>query len=386
KKIVLLLLILVVVGMIYFLVNKEVLSKQSNQTVSVIEIPAIDLPKKSMKFSMKKAKSGELIFTGTFSKKETPLRLLNGLSKDKLNHEIHINPAFEYSEERVLILEKLVKTLVEEYSEGEIEYKGEKLLISGLVESQEVYEKIESWLSLSTINSFNNTKLVSSVNSKDIISQLQMVIEEEERDESKEHPPTEDEIETILSDLKVLADRAEVDKKKIQLKANPKRDIKKKVTSTNVEKPRKAIVKKEPLKKRVLIDSKKVAIVKVEPKQVQSQQNPKEENLKVEQKQEPVGLTDAQRYQLALQKQMPNEDIISLPSVNTVDMNIEDKIEQGKISPLRTNKPLVKEETVYIAPKEVAKIDNAIPFANLHETSTKLDGIISNEVVASPNP
>ena len=80
------------------------------------------------------------------------------------------------------------------------------------------------------------------------------------------------------------------------------------------------------------------------------------------------------------QKIQYDRDIISLPFVKTFDMNIEEEIKRGEIPPLKTKKPLVQKETIYIPSKE-KPIDNNIPWAKLHNMNEKVNGIFIPEVI-----
>jgi hypothetical protein len=80
------------------------------------------------------------------------------------------------------------------------------------------------------------------------------------------------------------------------------------------------------------------------------------------------------------QKIQYDRDIISLPFVKTFDMNIEEEIKRGEIPPLKTKKPLVQKETIYIPSKE-KPIDNNIPWAKLYNMDEKVNGIFIPEVI-----
>jgi hypothetical protein len=75
-----------------------------------------------------------------------------------------------------------------------------------------------------------------------------------------------------------------------------------------------------------------------------------------------------------------DKDLMSLPMAQTLDMNIEEKIESGEIEELRTPKPLVKKSTISLTSEEI-KIDDDIPWAKLREVDDEVEGILLKETI-----
>ena len=89
---------------------------------------------------------------------------------------------------------------------------------------------------------------------------------------------------------------------------------------------------------------------------------------------EPTITTNEYRRRLKKDEEV-DKDLMSLPMVRTVDMNIEQKIKRGEIEELRTAKPLLEKTTITVSSDE-KKIDDDIPWAKLREVDEKVDGIL----------
>ena len=301
--------------------------------VKSLTIPKIIIPKKSIEFIFIKNRQGKYTFSGIFGKEDSPKYLVKSLNFENLNHDISINSSLDYNKDIIILAKKLFKELVNNYVEGSIIYKKNKLLIKGSVKNKKTIESVDALLLYSTINSFNSTEIY--VDSPSIDVDLK------------------DETADIISNLVRIVDNGE---DTIAELLKPKVIIKEKI-----------VVKyKEPIIKEKIV----VKYIKV----------PVESGIT----DEPSKITK-EEYLKELNSKSPDKNIISLPFVKTVDINIEDKIKKGVIKPLRTSKPLVKQETVYILPATESKIDKKIPFANLHEMDEPLDGIVYDDVVASPS-
>jgi hypothetical protein len=182
-----------------------------------------------------------------------------------------------------------------------------------------------------------------------VASSLKSIVEEEDKQAIKQNNPTEDEIQNILSNLKRLKPIEEkktviVRKSKVPTKKriNKKRKITKKRETTKIIKPKKIIIYKEI-------------------------------------KEEDTITAEEYRKRLAKESKI-DEDIASLSMVDTVDMNIEEKIKKGEIKELTTPKPIVEQKTIYI-PLNQQKIDEDIPWAKLREVDEKVDGIFIKESI-----
>jgi hypothetical protein len=366
-KIVIIFLLLLILALGASLLLKK--TKESDNIIKneKISIPKIELPKKSIAFSITK-KENNIIFEGDFAQKNTPISIAKLLNHLNLSHKININPALLQEEETIILLEKILKRFVENCTEGSILYSDKKLLITGKTTNKESKESIERLLKLSTIISFSNIKLIdkikktSSSDATTIISQLESVIKEEEQSE-KENTLTQDEVQNILSNLAALAIATPTEK--------PKR---KKEKSTIKE-----VVKKKIAKKKVI---KKKRVVKIEP-------SPTPiiiyRDVYIEKPTTPTPTITpditAEEYRRKLaQEGKPDEELISLPMVKKVDMYIEEKINRGEIRALTTQKPLVSQKTILI-PSQEKKIDGAIPWADLHEVEEPTEGILLNESI-----
>ncbi len=360
----LLLMLLFLGGYILFLEDKNSVKDQN------ITIPTIIIPKKSIEFRIEKSMGEEIYLFGVFSRKKIAKEINQLFLGEKVVEDIKINSKLKYNRDIMLLLNKILPIIHKNYTTWTIVYKDHKLLIDGVSSIENINERIDNILSCSKINSFNNTR-IELIDRKDqeleVINALEKAIISDEEENSD---ITDNEIETIISDLAgvVVAKEEKSDAQAI---------IPKKSTKVKKKKKRKKLYKaKRPKKKEELKDKEKRYTVKKK-----SQETP--ESL-VSKKSDTIPLSDAEYYQNLLKRNTPDEDILALPMVQTVDMDIEKKIDQGLVAPLKTPKPLVKKEAIVI-PLEENKIDNSIPWAKLHDPDEILDGVVSDEVVASPN-
>ena len=334
----------------YFILEQNKISSSSLENtlqVSVVKnitIAKIVIPKDSIEFTILKNKNSEYTFSGIFAKEETPKILVKDLNLEKLTHDISINSGLEYNKNIIILGKKLFKELVNNYIEGSIVYKKRKLLIKGSVENKKDIESIDTMLAYSTINSFNAT---------DIYVEAPINID------------LKDETADIISNLVRTVDNGEDTLAEL---INPKVIIKEKI-----------IIKyKEPkVKEKIIIKYKEPRVkekIVVKYVNIPAENSLNDKTSKMTQKE----------YLQELNSNGPDKNIMALPSVEMVDMNIEDKVKKGVLKPLRTNKPLVERETLYI-PSTEKQIDKKIPWANLHEMDAQLNGIVYDDVVASPH-
>lgn len=295
-----------------------------------ITIAKIVIPKDSIEFTLLKNKENEYMFSGIFSEEDTPKILVKSLNLDKLTHDININSELEYDKDVIVLGKKLFKELVDNYVEGSIIYKKRKLLIKGSVKDKKNIESVDSILEHSIINSFNATELYSEALPSSDIS---------------------DETADIISNLVRTVDNGE---DTIAELVKPKIIIKEKIV----------IKYKEPIIKEKTV----IKYVKIPAENSQNDMT--------------SSITKEECMQ-KLNSKGPDKNLMELPFVEMVDMNIEDKIKKGALKPLRTKKPLVERERRYI-PLTQKKIDKKIPWANLYEMDAELDGIIYDDVVAAP--
>jgi len=308
-----------------------------------IELPKIEIPKKSIKFTITKDKDNNIEFRGTFREAKTPKEIAKLLKNNHIEHEIKIDKRLANSTKIIILIKKILNQFDSSYREWSIIYKDNKLLVDGKCKSKEDKERIESILTLSDINNFSNIKVIPIDENLAVISNLKAIVESEKEDNIQ--IPTEDEVNSILSNLKTLVIQETPQKRKITKKrakvVKKTNHIKKRVKV--VKKAQHKIVKKsKKIEKYKTVSKKSVKIVPTKPK------------------------TDI--------------DIMSLPFVKTVDMNIEEKIKKGEIAPLRTKKPLIQKETIYI-PSNEKPIDDNIPWAKLHNIDEKVNGIFIPEVI-----
>lgn len=334
--------------------------KYVSKTIPKVEISqniveTIVIPKKSIEFSIFKNNNNEYIFSGVFSKEDTPKMLVENLDMKKLKHDIHINSGLQYDKNVIFLGKKLLKELVDNYVEGSIVYKKKKLLISGSVKNEKDIERIEDVLAYSSVNSFNSTKIYSQPlkdigmksETVDIISNLVRTVDNGE--------------DTIAEYIKPKV----IIKEKIVIKYREPQVIIKYKDKKPVIKEKIVIKYKEPIIKEKIVL--KYVIVPV----IDSQNDMTSKMTKGE-------------YLKKLNSKGPDRSIMSLPSVEMLDMDIEEKIKKGVVKALRTNKPLVEREMVYV-PSSEKKIDKKIPWANLHEMDAELNGVVYDDVVASPH-
>ena len=308
-----------------------------------ITIAKIFIPKDSIEFTILKNKENEYIFSGIFSKEDTPKILVKSLNLDKLTHDININSELEYDKDVIVLGKKLFKELVDNYVEGSIIYKKRKLLIKGSVKDKKNIESVDSILEYSIINSFNATELYSEALPSSDIS---------------------DETADIISNLVRTVDNGEDTMAEL---VKPKIIIKEKIV----------IKYKEPIVKEKIVVKYKEPIIK-EKTVIKYVKIPAENT-----QNDITSSITKEEYMQKLNSKGPDENLMELPFIDMVDMNIEDKIKKGAVKPLRIKKPLVERETKYI-PLTQKKIDKKIPWANLYEMDAELDGIIYDDVVAAP--
>lgn len=324
-----------------------------------IKIQPIVIPKKSIEFSIFKKQGNEYAFSGIFSKEDTPKILVKKLDMKNLKHEIYINPELKYDETVIILGKKLLKELVNNYIEGSIVYKNNKLLITGSVKEKKDIEVIDDLLAYySSVNSFNSTDVYTFPTQENdldsetvnIISNLVKTVDNGEEKIADYLKPK------IITKEKIIV---KYRKPKVIIKYKEKPPIIKKIIKEKI------VIKKEPvIKEKVIIKYVPVPVVK----------KPKEKSPEITE----------EDYIKNLNRKAPDKDIMSLPPVEVVDMNIEEKIKKGEMKPLRTTKPLVKQETIYIPPSNKHKIDKKIPWANLYEMDEKLNGVVYDDVVAGP--
>ena len=337
-------------------ISKSRLNDMSKaQITQNIKVPRIIIPKKSIEFSIFKNKNSEYTFSGIFSKEDTPKMFVRNINMEKLKHDIHINSELAYNKEVVLLSKKLLNELVYNYIEGSIIFKKNKLLVTGMVKYEKDRERVETLLGYSMINSFNSTELNSDAL---IISDIG------------------DETVDIISNLVRTVDKGEDTIAEI---AKPKVIIKEKIVIKYKE-PKVIIKYKEP---KIKIQEK--IVIKYKEPIIQEKIIIKYIKVPVENiKEDKVSKITKEEYLEQLYSKNPDKELMALPSVDMVAMDIEDKIKKGILKPLKTNKPLIEKETLYI-PLMKKEIDKKIPWANLHEMDTELSGIVYDDVRPSSN-
>jgi len=387
KKIVLFLLFIALVALIYLLTvdTRPVLTAVKESEQSRQNIPSLNIPKKSIEFSVTKRLNGQIEFIGSFAKRETAVKLAEQFQKESLIYRININHALVEDRELIELIEKLLKIFIESYDEGEIIFKQHKLLISGKVSDQNISDKVESLLSYSTVNSFNNTELSKST---DIASELDALLQEDGFD----HEVSDVEIGDTIKELETVVSNHPL-KEKISISKPPKSSISKPVVKVAPEKketskqtPPPKVARDKKAVKPIITQAKKETPSKpLDIRSTKESGSVKEKVVLIEKEKQIdlQGVSEAEAYRRQLAENMPDEDIMALPSVTIVDMDIEDKIKRGEIKAETTKKPLVEKDTIHI-PSNDKEIDKSIPFAILYDPKDKLDGIVLEEVVASP--
>ncbi len=335
-----------IVGMLSIL-GTYIFFQKENKVINdlKITIPEIVIPSKSIDFTIEKKSTGIISFSGNFSKEEAPKKIFTLISNEKIVDNIIVNSNLEYNNKVLTLVYKLLPIIKNNYTIWLIRYDKRKLLIEGNTKTVKSKEQVDSILAYSTVNSFNNTK----INMKlDVVSELN----EFESLPKKDNDLSEDDVESIISSLqKVVLIEKDPDNQD-----SLKKDLK--------------IVKKE-----LQIVKNDLNIVKKVIKGVRTELNV----IKKDDKKK----NEIKYAQDVLSENIVDEDIMSLPMVKTVDMDIEDKIDKGILSPLRTKKPLVEEESILVESSEY-QINESIPWAKLHDLDEDLEGIISDEIVASP--
>lgn len=317
KKIIIIILILLSIIAIILQLTQN---NNKPQSKSKTNIPKVIVPPKSIEFTITKDKDKNINFIGRFSNSKIPKDIARLLNSNRIEHKIIINPKLSNNQEAILLVAKIITRLTDSYNNWSIIYKDNKLLISGKTTNIEDKNSIERLLELSTINSFTNIQIIEEPS---IVSQLESIINSEEKKDDK--TPTENEAKDILSQLQIITIQEEKHKNKKIIK------IKKK---TKIIKRKKIVKKKSKIKKKIEIKNKTTELT-------------------------------AQEYQEMLAQKQPDKNIMSLPPIKTVDMDIEQKIQKGIIPPPKTPKPLIKKETIYL-PSNEKKIDDNIPWAKLY--------------------
>ncbi len=354
--IIILLLCLSIISYLFIQKKSKMTTVQSdlNKSIKKIDIPKIIIPKKSMEFTINKNEDGNISFIGTFSIPETAKNIAKLLDTNRLKYQIKIDNKREDVNETLLLIGKVLKRFTENYINWSIVYKDRKILVSGETISSKDKDSLERLLNLSSLNIFTNIKVVKKRNEAlDVISNLKLVVDKEES--KQEDNLSEDDIEDILLNLKSLAiEEFRIEKKNIK-KHIKKREVKQKKV---IVKKKKTVAKK---KKPVLITKKRVIPKKVKEKKIVIK---KIEKIKLKEK-------IVKRIE-----PKPTIDIMSLPFIKPLN-SVED------VKYLKTKKPLVKEETIYIK-SDKNKIDKNIPWAKLHDINEKVNGVFIPEVVNQP--
>ena len=348
----------------YIVISKhEIGNKDQN-----ITIPAIVVPKRTMEFKIEKIDDSVLSFAGVFSKEECIKNISNLLANKKILYDIRVDPKLVDNKEIILLMDQILPIIRDRYTTWLIFYKNRKLLIDGETTSKVSNEKINNLLTYSKVNSFNNTKIKAiTVQDKDseVVDYLEKIISTREIDKNQDF--TDGEVETILFNLEEVVDieKERSSQKNIMVKKKEK-----------IKKKRRAEKKK---KKNIIHWQKKSTQVS----HLKDREKEKKNETFVSKNLDTPSVSEVEHYQKLLKKNMPDEDILALPMVQTVDMDIEEKIDKGLLPPLRTEKPLVKKEPIII-PSKADKIDTTIPWAKLHDENEVLEGIVSDEIIASP--
>lgn len=386
QKIVLLLLLVALAALLYLLSVDTQVSKSQQPIYKTESVPSIKIPQESIHFSIKKRSDGVIEFRGSFANKETPILLAQNFVPEALEYRIEIQPELLEEKELIALVQKLLKPFVEAYREGTIAFKQGKLLVSGKVEDRNVSDRVDTLLNYSTINSFNNTELVTEVT--ELASELNALLEEE----SHHQTVPLSEMNATLMELEAIAKR-----QPLQAQPTPQPHVVPTPQPIKSQAPKRELkTEKNPLHKEESEAQKTVISPKVQTASSAPMEKNREESLVTKISPEPIdsskklepvapsGLSEAEAYRRQLEANMPDEDIMALPSVRTVDMNIEAKIRRGEIQAERTKKPMIQKETLHIPPKDTSKQSEA-PFAKLYETQENLHGVVSDEIVASPS-
>ncbi len=365
----------------YYFSTSASINEVSKEGIVPIEIAPIVIPEKSIEFSIEKRENGGLVsVVGNFSSEQSLKTITTLLVNEKIYHEVIVDPILVDDEEVLVLLYKVLPILSEQYSRWFIRYKDHKLLLDGLTSSKESLEKIDTLLAYSGVNSFNNTTLKEQELDKSAV----VVLDELKRVTMKENPslesfPSKDDVESILSDLEQVVpynDRTQSQSLVIQESLEKNKSL---LSKHKKDSPKS--------KKRSKNSSKKHRIVKRSHKKVKKVERKfhlKKSHLKKSLSSAKI-VKHNKSPKVTLKESTSHEDIMDLPMIQPVDMDIEEKIKKGIIPPLRTKKPLVKEGTVILKPKVAPQIDEDIPWAKLHDPDEKLNGIVLDDVVASPD-
>ncbi|MCK4440639.1 MAG: hypothetical protein KAU90_01445 [Sulfurovaceae bacterium] len=291
--------------------------EKENIVPTKIEIPKIKIPKKSIEFRIIKDKDNNIDFKGVFKEANTVKIIAKALNSSNLEHEIRINNRLSNSDKIITLILKILNQMNNNYIEWSIVYKNNKLLVSAKCKSQENKERIESILTLSDIDSFSNITIIPINEDLAVISNLKIIVESQKERNTQEG--TGNEVKNIISNLqKVIGEEKKTKHKKVHK------------------------IKKLKIENHKILSKENIKIVRIKPK--------------------------------------IDKDIISLPYVKTVDINIEEQIKKGLIPLPKTQKPLIYKETIYI-PSNEKPIDNNIPWAKLHDIDEEVDGIFIPEVI-----
>jgi len=338
--VIILLLVLTITFFIFTGYTPEVNSRVDlNKNSHTIKIPKIIIPKKSMEFTITKDKEDTINFIGTFSNSEIPKEIAKLLNNERLKYQIKNNDTREDNNKTLFTIQKILTRLSDNYLNWSIVYKERKLLVSGETTNNSDKDSVERILDLSNLNSFIDIKVVKiEDNESDVISNLQSIVEVEN---SNENGLTEDEIEDILLNLKSLIPPEEEPVKELRKKIIKSR--KRVVNRKRIKKKRKKVVKR-PLK----MKAKKKKVIKI--KQVHHQHLVPKKAKKEKQKLPPMVISTP--------KPTPTIDILSLPFAKPI--NVEE------LKYLKTKKPLIEKETIYIKSDEEEKYKD-IPWAKLED-------------------
>jgi len=351
---------LVVLVLYYFVVGDIALLTQTTMK-RPIEIEPIVAEHQSIDLTIEKREKGEMVaILGNLESENTLTTIVSLLINEKVYHEVTINPLLVDDEEVLVLLYKILPLFSQEYQRWLIRYKDHKLLLDGETDSKESLEKIRRLLAYSSINSFNNTFLKEHATKKVarvVLEELAEVTQEDNPSRLMEDNLSEDDLDAILSDLKLALPTSVLESSSMKQKKRLKPYGFKPLHGAKSSK----IQKKKKHKKVVEVKSRRKLAPQVRKKHSSSA----------------IKAKRVEEVEL---------NIMMLPMVKPVPMDIEEKIQLGLIPPPRTKKPLVRYRTqVEGSSYDSLPLNDSIPWARLHDVDEKLDGIVLEEVVASPS-
>ncbi len=286
-----------------------------------------------------------IFFNGDFNDTESAKGFLELFSNYKVVSKVLLDSSLKDNREVTSFTKRVVlKFLENRLPEWSIVYRDRKLLIEGKCFSEDIRKSVDTILSISNINYFNNIKIVRD-REFEVVETLRHVIPKRDSREDIDS----DRAEEIISSLREVTD--------IKEPVRAIRDLPKPTLTPSPSQPPKITIKKIEDKR----DS--IELIRDTNKTIDNIVMEKREYFKY----------DNNRQMNIERVDSEESDIMKLPCVQFID---DDK-------PLNIkNNHVIDEGVVYIPPSSVDEVEpKDIPWAKLHDLDEEIDGILISDPI-----